>query len=73
MKLLLPVGAQLRRRRAWNFDPSYASPLVNMYGCTPCPRCREPYRCSFVRDPQRVYCDDCGYRERVRAKTAENP
>jgi hypothetical protein len=49
---------------AWNFDPTYLDvAAVNMYGCTPCPRCRMPYRCTFKKEPDVVVCDDCGFRE----------
>lgn len=63
----------LRRRRAWNYDPELRAltPDVNLYGCTPCPRCGGVHRCVFMRDRGRVYCDDCDYRERVRVRRYE--
>lgn len=67
------VALPLRRRRAWNYDPELRAltPDVNLYGCTPCPRCGGVHRCVFMRDRGRVYCDDCDYRERVRVRRYE--
>jgi len=63
----LPIGRRLRRRRAWNFDDQYRKE-VNLYGCTPCPRCGSRCRAVFVGDKDRVRCYECDYRERVRRR-----
>ena len=35
----------------------------NMYGCTRCPECGEPYRYVCSSEPNIVRCDDCGHQE----------
>ena len=36
------------------------APGANMYGCQPCPQCGAPYRFQLARNPENIYCDDCG-------------
>ena len=62
------VTLALVQTRRWNYDPACPYPYTNMYGCTPCPKCREPYRCIFMRDPETIVCDDCGHRAAVRRR-----
>ena len=40
--------------------------LVNMYDCTPCPKCKQPFRCVFNSKPGYVQCDDCGHQARIK-------
>ncbi len=56
----------------WNYDPTYMDvEHANMYGCTPCPKCGEAYRCVFNNAPTLIQCDDCGFKEAaVRKPTA---
>ena len=50
----------------WNFDPTFEDvEKVNMYGFTPCPKCRREQRCEFNDKPGVVQCDDCGFDEPV--------
>ncbi len=42
---------------------------MNMYGCTPCPECNEPYRCVCADKPRVMQCHDGGLDEPI---TAEN-
>jgi hypothetical protein len=35
----------------------------NMYGCTRCPECGEPYRYVLADRPKVIRCDDCGHEE----------
>jgi hypothetical protein len=54
------------KARRWNFDPNYLdADLTNMYGFTRCPKCNKHCRCSFVRNPEQVDCDDCGFVEPI--------
>jgi hypothetical protein len=41
------------------------SPTANMYGCEPCPKCRNKYRCVFQDKPNIIQCDDCGFHEEI--------
>lgn len=38
-------------------------PKANMYGCKPCPKCREVYR--FPMTDGTVQCDSCGFSEPI--------
>lgn len=41
------------------------APGANMYGCQPCPMCKERYRCVFNNKPGVIQCDDCGHHEPI--------
>lgn len=40
-------------------------PGANMYGCQSCPKCGSKYRCVFVKKPDTIQCDDCGFDEEI--------
>ncbi len=37
-------------------------PELNMYFCTPCPKCKEMHR--YPNKSGMVVCDDCGHKEK---------
>lgn len=43
----------------------WAQADMNMYGCTPCPKCGSEYRCVFNNAPSLMQCDDCGHEEQI--------
>jgi len=38
---------------------------MNMYGCTPCPKCGGKYRCVLNRATETLICDECGFEEHM--------
>ncbi len=42
----------------------FSDPNANMYGCQPCPMCRDKHRASYKRGGVlQIDCDDCGFVE----------
>lgn len=49
----------------------YGAPGTNMYGCLPCPKCKDVHRYPWkgrqgaLRGVDVVRCDDCGFQEKA--------
>lgn len=37
--------------------------LVNMYDCTPCPKCKDTHRFPYPKGNPECCCEECGFKE----------
>lgn len=62
-----PEPGDIHKQQLWlefllaDIDRRDTPPQTNMYGCTPCPKCKDTYRWPTQYDT--IVCDDCGYSE----------